>query len=483
MKFLNDADQIKREVLIEIIKAFCQENLIETIDKIPVKMRPREMEASRCCVYKDRAVLKYRIMAALGFGIENELDETIPLSDYAEKASHRTQLSEKVISVLDIACHGCIDERYVVTTSCHGCLARPCMTNCPKNAIEVHKAQAKIDHEKCIDCGKCMQVCPFHAIIRVPIPCEEACPVDAISRTQTGKQEINFETCTSCGKCVTACPFGAVLERSHIINVLCRIQEGATVIPLVAPSIIGQFHGLLNQVAEALQKIGFGKMEEVALGAEKTTKTEAEEFFRRMKNSEQLMTSSCCPAFTETVKRHVPELAPFVSEALTPMNYTAMAVKQENPDAVTVFIGPCIAKKKEAQTDKNVDYVLTFEELAAWFDAENIDVNSLEGIDLGHEADSYARGFATSCGVSAAVLHYLIKIENKKGDATIPDLDSKFINGLDKKMIKQLKLYTNGKLPGNFLEVMSCQGGCLGGPCTIGKLKEATDALKQAINA
>ena len=469
MKFFNDADRIKKDVMFHLIKAFDKNTLAADIDHIPIKMRPREMEASRCCTYKDRAVLKYRLMAALGFGIEDESDETLPLSDYAEKALQRSTLSEKVISVLDIACHGCVNERYVVTTSCHGCLARPCVSNCPKDAIEVHNAQAKINHEKCIDCGKCMQVCPFHAIIRVPIPCEEACPVDAIFRTQTGKQEINFDACTSCGKCVTACPFGAVLERSHIIDVLCRIKEGSTVVPMVAPSIIGQFQGSLHQVAEALQQLGFAKMEEVAFGAEETTKTEAKEFLQRMKGGDHLMTSSCCPAFTETVRRHVPELAPYVSEALTPMKYIAQTVKQRNPDAVTVFIGPCIAKKKEAQSDKNVDYVLTFEELAAWFDVQNINISSLKGIDIGREAENYARAFASSCGVSSAVLHDLMQMEKQKDGEVIPELDRKFINGLDKKKIRQLKLYASGKLPGNFLEVMSCEGGCVGGPCTIGK--------------
>ena len=482
MKLFNDADRIKKDVLIHLIKAFDEDNLADEIDHIPIKMRPREMEASRCCTYKDRAVLKYRLMAALGFGIEDEADETILLREYAKQAIERGKVSDKVISVLDVACEGCVDERYVVTTSCHGCLARPCVSNCPKDAVEVHNSQAKIDHGKCIDCGKCMQVCPFHAIIRVPVPCEEACPVGAIFRTQSGKQEINFDTCTSCGKCVTACPFGAVLERSHIIDVLAKIKDGVTVIPLVAPSIIGQFQGTLHQVAEALQKLGFANMEEVAFGAEETTKHESEEFIQRMKKGENLMTSSCCPAYTETVKRHVPDLISCLSEAYTPMKYCAAAVKQKAPKAVTVFIGPCIAKKTEALSDPNVDFVLTFEELNAWLEAKQIDVSLLDGIDIGRDAEGYALGFATSCGVSAAVLSKLIESENSKSENQIPPLDRKCINGLDKKALKQLKLYAAGKLPGNFLEVMSCEGGCVGGPCAIGKLQEATAAVK-AISA
>ena len=156
------------------------------------------------------------------------------------------------------------------------------------------------------------------------------------------------------------------------------------------------------------------------------------------------------------------------------MKYCAAEVKKNEPQAITVFIGPCIAKKSEAFDDPNVDYVLTFEELNAWFEAREIDVSSLKGIDIGRDAEGYVRGFATSYGVSSAVLNDL-----KEAGTEISELNGKFIDGLDKKAIKQLKLYAEGKLPGNFLEVMSCQGGCVGGPCSIGKLNEATATVKK----
>lgn len=482
MKLLNDADRLKKELLTEVIKSYYNKNLLQTIDHLPIQMRPKEMEASRCCIYKDRAILKYRIMAALGFGIENETDETFPLSYYARLAFKRQQLSERIISVLDIACHGCIESRYLVTSACRGCLARPCMNNCPKKCIGVHNGQARINHEACINCGKCLQVCPYHAIIRVPIPCEEACPVNAIYRNNSGKQEIDFDACISCGKCLEVCPFGAVLERSHIIDVMSAIQADQHVVAMVAPSIIGQFReATLHQVTAAIQLLGFKEMEEVAFGAEETTRHEAEEFFKRMTAHEHLMTSSCCPAYTEAVKRHLPELQPFVSETFSPMYYTAEAVKKRTPQAITVFIGPCIAKKKEAQSNTNVDYVLTFEELDAWLSARDIEPASLAGCDIGRQAEGYARGFATSCGVSAAILQSLYhSYSSAHAKDELPELDSKFINGLDRKSIKQLKLYAAGKLPANFLEVMSCEGGCVGGPCAIGKLTEATKAVKQA---
>lgn len=477
MKLLNDADLIKIQILEKIISAFLAGNLEERVNYIPIELRPKDLEPSRCCVYKDRAILRYRIMAALGFGIEDEVDETVPLGNFAGNALTRNSPATNILSVLDIACSGCIESRYFVTQACRGCLARPCHANCPRDAISIHEGHASIDHEKCINCGKCLQVCPYHAIIRIPIPCEEACPTGAISRQPNGKQVINFKTCISCGKCVNVCPFGAVLERSHIIDALKAVANKKTVVAMVAPSIIGQFSGSLHQVADALQQIGFSSMKEVAFGAEETTQHETAEFFARITGGDRLMTSSCCPAYTEAVERHVPELKPFLSTALSPMKYAAQQVKQENADAITVFIGPCIAKKKEAQADQNVDFVLTFEELYAWFSACAIDVGKLSGIDIGREAEGYARGYATSCGVSTAILQSLI---DQKGQASAVKLQSQFINGLDRKAINQLKLYAQGKLSGNFLEVMSCEGGCVGGPCTIEKLKNATEAVKKA---
>jgi iron only hydrogenase large subunit-like protein len=277
-----------------------------------------------------------------------------------------------------------------------------------------------------------------------------------------------------------ACPFGAIIERSQVIDVLKAIQDGKKVIAMVAPSIIGQFPGNLEQIAEALTVLGFDRLEEVAFGAEETTHNETEEFIERMGRGDYLMTTSCCPAYVETVKRHVPEMLPFVSKTLSPMKYIARDLKEETPEAVTVFIGPCVAKRKEAQSDQNTDYVLTFEELGAMLIAKEIEVASLKGIDLNRKVDGYARGFATSCGVSSAILEEKKKTEEALKD--LPEIKSDFINGLTPKAVKQLKLYAQGKIPGNFLEVMACEGGCVGGPCAIGQVKLAAKAVEKLVS-
>ena len=328
------------------------------------------------------------------------------------------------------------------------------------------KGRSTIDRTKCINCGKCMTVCPYHAIIRNPLPCEDACPVGAIGKGEDGLVRIDFDRCIYCGKCFRSCPFSAIMERSQLTGILEAMKEGKKVIAMVAPSITDQFPGTIEQLFKALKIAGFSDIMEVALGAELTTEHEAEEFFERMGKGDKLMTSSCCPAWVEAAKRHVPEILPFVSSTPSPMAYAGQLTAKEHPDAVKVFIGPCIAKRREAQQDPNVDFVMTFEELGALLAALEIDVISLEAPPLECPAASYARNFAKSCGVSQAILQEI----GKEGDnGARPKIDEKFINGLDRKSVNLLKLYAKGKLPGNFVEVMACAGGCVGGPCSLAR--------------
>lgn len=461
---MNNAERTRRELMIRVIKDFKAGTLAEDIDRIPIELRPRNENAIRCCVYKDRAMLKYRLMALLGFGMEEETDESRQLKDYLADARAGKNNPEPVLSVCTVGCHGCVDSHVQVSNACVGCFARPCMAACPRQAITVVNQRSTIDRSKCIDCGKCMAVCPYHAIIRNPLPCEDACPVGAIGKGEDGLVKIDFTTCIYCGKCFRSCPFSTIMERSSLINILDVMESGRPVVAMVAPSVTNQFPGTLEQLFTALRMAGFSAIMEVALGAELTTEHEAEEFFERMARGDRLMTSSCCPAWVEAAKRHIPDIVPMVSSTPSPMAYAGQLARKEHPDAVTVFIGPCIAKRREAQSDPNVDYVMTFEELGALLAAMEIDVISLEPAKLDKPATSFARNFARSCGVSEAILQ-----EIGAGSPDRPKIDGKFINGLDRKSVNLLKLYAKGKLPGNFVEVMACTGGCIGGPCSLAR--------------
>lgn len=463
----NGVEYMRRELMIRLVRLFDQENLDEELDKIPVRLRPKDGEASRCCIYHDRAVLKYRLMALLGFSCEKEEDELRTLREYKQEADARTEAPQgPPLTVCTAGCSGCPDNSYVVTGNCRGCFARPCMYNCPKDAITVVNQVSHIDYAKCIKCGKCMAVCPFHAIVKTTVPCEDACPVGAIRKNEHGRAEIDFEKCIFCGKCFNACPFNAIMEKSQMLDVMNALKKKPVrVVAVVAPSAYSQFPGTIEQLFTAISQLGFDDVVEAALGAEMTTEHEAEEFQEKMAEGQQLMTTSCCPAYVELVKRHYPQFLQYVSTTPSPMKFAAQMVREQDPNAIVVFIGPCIAKRHEASECDLVDYVLTFEETGAMLAGRKIDIITQEPWVLKRPAGENARNFAKSCGVTEAVLAEMSDDIHK----IRPDfkLQSKFINGVDKKTLPQLKLFASGKVPVNFLEVMACNGGCVSGPCSL----------------
>ncbi len=473
MNHINNATIIRRELIIKLAKLFFEDNL-KDIDRIPLEMAPKHKKAvNRCCIHKERAVMKYRLMAMLGYLVEDEQDELTPLSEYAEKALHRDSLEAPILTVVDEACSTCHKTAYFVTNACRGCVARPCMMNCKKNAIEMIDGQARIDSSNCVNCGLCMQECPYHAIIKIPIPCEEACPVGAISRDENGHERIDFSKCTFCGKCMRECPFSAIMERSQLIDILKHITSKGKIIAMVAPAIVGQFSAEFGQLITAIKGIGFDDVVEVSYGAEMTARHEAEEFSEMLaEGNRKFMTTSCCPAYTETVNKHVPKLSSHVSTTPSPMHYTAEYINEIYPDALKVFIGPCVAKRNEALHDKEVDYVLTIEELGGLFIAKGIDVQKCDETVSEHSGKKAGRGFPVTGGVSCALKSYL-------DDETL--VDGILIDGLDKKSLRELKSLPR-TFKGNFVEVMACEGGCLNGPKLLNKPKLAQRSLNKLLS-
>jgi len=434
------------------------ETVDKEIDRLPLNMVKEKKDTYRCCRFRDQAILKYRLMTALGFAVEEETDELTPLKEYARQASLRSEAPEGVLTVISEACSACPGARYYVSEICRGCVARPCEGSCPKGAVSIQNGRSVIDEEKCVHCGKCAKVCPYGAILRVPVPCEESCPVKAIAKDEAGRETIDFSKCISCGKCMTACPFGAITEQSHLADVLFRIKRGASLAALYAPAIAGQLPGSLGQINAGLRRAGFSLVREVASGADETILEEGRELAERLEQGEPFMTTSCCPAYVEAVRKHLPSLAPRVSATPSPMEMTARRVRREFPEMLTVFIGPCTAKKAEASRSEAVDYVLTFEELGALLVASGVDIDEMPEEKSDLESSREGRGFPVTQGVSAAVLQTMDKSESVRPFC---------INGLNKKTINLLRACAAGKSPGNFLEVMACENGCIGGPGTI----------------
>lgn len=467
----NFAMLIRRELFSRIGKHLIEHNLEENIDRIPFAMRPRDRMGVRCCPHKERAVVKYRAMAILGYNVYDETDEMTPLSEYVRMAKNRTEETGVQLTVVDEACSSCVKSKYVVTNLCRGCVARPCTYACNKGAIAVTD-QAHIQADKCVNCGLCMQACPFHAIIYQPVPCEEACPVGALSKDENGIEGIDSEKCIYCGRCMEACPFGAIMEKSQIFQIFENFHQGKKMVAMLAPALAGQFQTGMEKLITAVKKLGFAHVVEVAEGANVTTQNETAEFTERiLENGEAFMTTSCCPSYVNLVNKHIPELKPYVSHTKSPMSYTADLVKKRfGNEAVTVFVAPCAAKRSEAFRDENTDFVMSVEELASLFVAANIDVMNCEETPLDPTIEKDGRLYPIINGVAAS-------IKNK-----LPD-PSKFnpvlIDGIDKAAIRELRSFAKSGCPGNIVEVMSCKGGCVNGCDNINSPKMAARLINK----
>lgn len=463
-----DVKRLKREVLVRLIKAFYSDDFAENTRLIPYTMTPKGSRAVyRCCIFKERVVLRARVMAGLGLSIEDD-DETVSLSLYAKIAGERIRPNtEAPLTMIDIACQGCPDSRIYVTELCQNCVAKPCVNICKFGAIHIVNNRSVIDQDHCKKCKMCISSCPYGAIMKTVVPCESVCPVGAMHKDQNGLAVIDFDSCISCGKCVDACPFGSAQARSQIIDVLSAIRSGRKVIAMVAPAVFGQFPCSPQQLNTAIKQIGFSEVYEVAQGADITAAHEAKDFAERMERGDKFMTTSCCAAYNELVAKHLPEMRRFVSDTHTPMRYTAEIVRREHPDAVTVFFSPCFAKRREAALDDKVDLLLTIEELGAIFIALNTKVDVCAEENFVYQASKEARDFAITGRVARSVQAACT------GDPAA--IKPVVVNSLNKQAIRELKQYAKiGQCEsGNLIEVMACEGGCIGGNATLNSLKIA----------
>ena len=308
----------------------------------------------------------------------------------------------------------------------------------------------------------------------LPVPCEESCPVKAISKDEHGIEHIDESKCIYCGKCMNACPFGAIFEISQTFDVLQRIRKGEKMVAIIAPSILGQFKTSIEQVYGAFKEIGFTDVIEVAEGAMSTTSNEAHELLEKLEKGQSFMTTSCCPSYIELVEKHIPGMKPYVSTTGSPMYYTARIAKEKHPDAKIVFVGPCVAKRKEVRRDEAVDYILTFEEVGSILDGLDIQLEQTQAFSILHTSVREAHGFAQAGGVMGAVKAYLKEEAEKINAIQVSDIN--------KKNIALLRACAKtGKAAGQFIEVMACEGGCITGPSTHNDIVSGRRQLAQEL--
>ncbi len=484
----NNAATLKRDILVRIAKLqlegkLLDEKTVDEIEKIPAELIPDGSVPIRATIEDDRDIVRTRIIARLGHSVE-DYDPKKPLRDWVKLAYEREKPTWPMLTMIQSACHACVKPRFFPTDACQGCFARPCKINCPKKAIEIINHRATIDWSKCISCGLCAQNCPYHAIIKTVIPCEEACPVGAISKGEDGREKIDYEKCIFCGKCMSNCPFSAMMDKSQLFDVIKHIMNGKKVVALYAPAIGAQFRAKSGQFEGAMKAAGFSRVWEVAIGADITADKEAAEYAERMERGDKMMTTSCCPAYVRAVNVHVPELSSCISETKSPMIYTAELAKKAEPECITVFIGPCLAKRREGFDSDLVDYVLSVEEVNALFIAKGVDVAKAEPSVSKYIPTVSGRNFAKTGGVAESVR---IRLSDEYKAILKPVV----IDGLDKAGMKQLSNYGKinvGTSPSpadcpNLIEVMACEGGCIAGPSVVTNPKLGAGLLNLYANA
>lgn len=461
MKFATDINKIKYEVCVEVARAAFNNQLKEKAEEIPYTIIPGITPRYRCCVYREREIIRQRVRLAEGHSA---------VSGRSDK---------NIVQILPAACEGCPINRFNVTNNCQMCMAKKCMGACNFGAITFENGRAHIDPKKCKECGKCAEACPYNAIADLMRPCKRSCPVDAISMDENDIVVIDENKCISCGQCIVSCPFGAISDKSFMVDIIKLINGGAKVYAMVAPAIEGQFGADVNvgMIRSAIKDLGFEDMYEVSLGADFVSKNEAEELEEAVKEGKK-MTTSCCPAFVNMIKKHFPQVLENMSSTVSPMTATGRLIKAMDPEAVCVFIGPCIAKKGEvidSITFGGADYAMTYEELASMFEAKEIDPANYE--ETLQQGSKYGKNYSISGGVTAAVLQ-TFKERNEDVEVKV----NRCSGALECK--KALMLLKIGKLPEDFIEGMACVGGCVNGPAMINKdrtyMKDRNNQIDQA---
>ena len=281
----------------------------------------------------------------------------------------------------------------------------------------------------CKNCYKCIRHCPVKAI-----------------RFSGNQAHIIGNECILCGQCFVVCPQNAkeIVDETEKVKVF--LQSGDPVIVSLAPSFIANYEGVgINAMRKALKQLGFYDVEETAIGAT-IVKTEYE---RMLKEDERdVIITSCCHSINLLIQKHYPQALEYLADVVSPMQAHCKDIKSRFPNAKTVFIGPCVAKKDEAEHYKGiVDAVLTFEELTEWFKAENIELEK----EMDNDICSRARFFPTTGGILKTMAQ------------DIPGYTYLALDGVEN-CIAALKDIIDGKIHKCFIEMSACVGSCVGGP-------------------
>ena len=298
--------------------------------------------------------------------------------------------------------------------------------------------------------------------------CQKSCIFDAIETGKEGELFINPSRCEGCAACIDACKSNHLAASKDVLPAMRAVRNASgPVYLMIAPAFSGQFRGHVTagKLRSACKALGFTGMVEVALFADILTLKEALEFERHVREPGDFqLTSCCCPVWIAMIRKRYHELLPHVPGAVSPMVACGRFLKRIHPDAVTIFAGPCLAKKKEAKEPDiadAVDYVLTFQEMQDIFDAAEISLEELPEEEKEH-ASKAGRLDARTGGVSQAVEEMVRQLSP---DGKI-NVRCEQANGT-KECMEMMRRIQNKETDANFFEGMGCVGGCVGGPKAI----------------
>lgn len=351
------------------------------------------------------------------------------------------------------------EEEYISTLDDYDAHQLDCLLNPKKHPLVWRFGDCQCEGE-----SHCVNVCHFHAV----------------HPDESNELVVDESLCSGCAYCIQECKAKKLTNSKDVIPVLqsLRSHRGLTY-ALVAPAFLGQFSSDVTpgMLRNALKKVGFDGMIEVALFADILTLKEALEFDHNIhKETDYQLTSCCCPLWIAMIRKIFHELIPHVPPAVSPMIASGRAVKVMHPDALTVFIGPCLAKKaeaREADIADAIDYVLTFQEIQDMFEIMEVDPAAMEESEKDHSSRA-GRIYAHAGGVSEAVSLTLNRINPER---KVP-IKTRQADGVPacKELINEIR---SGTVQDNFFEGMGCVGGCVGGPRAIIPREEGFANVKE----
>lgn len=290
---------------------------------------------------------------------------------------------------------------------------------------------------KCKDCYKCLRECPVKAI-------------EVIDH----QAKIIKERCVLCGTCTIVCPQNAKIVHSELDEIYQLLQSGEKIIASVAPAFISNFEVEdFSAFKIALAKLGFSDAEETAIGAQMVVRE-----YRRLMESGKFnnLITSACPAACHMIQTYYPKALKYLAPVDSPMIAHAKMIRERMPDAKIVFIGPCIAKKREAKDSGLVDGVLTFEDLDAMFKEKNIVLNEISNLLLNEGEGKYAN-LSKTFPISQGII--------KSFEGELPENYIYIaVDGADRcvEALENIESLSNV-----FLEINTCHGSCINGPCNL----------------